>query len=245
MRLCANTLSISFLPPEITSLRGEAGLFNNQICAPYHCAFEFAQRGLQQRAVKWSLTSPRRRQRGARPECFPPAPMCCTCVTTSEKGRGLQFKHDIMNSTFWKAIRPLKLQATSRTVTHGESPNPLKLCALQKVGRSAAADVLPQECCAKAARRATDCAKWCATQTNIGKEKKQPQAEATLWGAAVVASGQDGALCFTASPLTLTSETNPSILPDIPSDPAKQIRYTFRLSDSCTSTWKKTRLRDR
>lgn len=36
-----------------------------------------------------TLTSPRRRRRDVHPECFPPAPKCCTCVTTARGERGL------------------------------------------------------------------------------------------------------------------------------------------------------------
>lgn len=66
------------------------------------------------------------------------------------------------------------------------------------------------------------------------KKKKHPQAElrqSLRWCSCT--SGQDVALSFAASVTILTSETSPSISRDIPSDPAKQIRNRFRLSEDC------------
>lgn len=46
-------------------------------------AVSLLRRGLLLRCQ--TLTSPRRRRRDVHPECFPPAPKCCTCVNDNRE----------------------------------------------------------------------------------------------------------------------------------------------------------------
>lgn len=82
-----------------------------------------------------TLTSLRRQRRDVHPECFPPAPKCCTYVTTTDR-RGV-WRHTDTHwetiicqcaktrapDTFIRAISLCSLcnyRLRSRTVTHGE-----------------------------------------------------------------------------------------------------------------------------
>ena len=48
-----------------------------------------------------TLTSPRRLRRVVHPECFPPAPKCCTFITTG-KGRGVRY-----HTVIWSHVKAL------------------------------------------------------------------------------------------------------------------------------------------
>lgn len=163
-----------------------------------------------------TLTSPQRRRTDVHPECFPPAPKCCTlmakdggetCLPTNKTS----FQQAKARSTFMKN----NLSACSAftgyvAASDARRTQPLlKLLGIFRHPGAPQDDILPAR---TTAHKLTDtrqaASRHTRAETKRGNVREPSSARLTCCSCA---SGQDGALSSPASVIILTSETSPSI----------------------------------